>query len=133
MDLSCYEVEPGRVELRPAGNKRQWMDETPSNYAYRCLPINAANAHGWEMLCPVGFEATWNGGQEASDIEIHTKEILGLREQLNKILSTATGQKLSKIEKDTDRNFFMGADEAMKYGLVDKIMHRSDDKGKKQK
>ena len=65
---------------------------------------------------------------QASDIEIHTKEILGLRKQLNKILADATGQKLSKIEKDTDRNFFMGADEAVKYGLVDKIMHRSDDK-----
>ena len=65
---------------------------------------------------------------QASDIEIHTKEILELRKQLNKILSTATGQKFSKIEKDTDRNFFMSADEAVKYGLVDKIMHRSDDK-----
>ena len=65
---------------------------------------------------------------QASDIEIHTKEILALREQLNRILSDVTGQKLSKIEKDTDRNFFMGADEAVKYGLVDKIMHRSDDK-----
>ena len=65
---------------------------------------------------------------QASDIEIHTKEILELRKQLNKILSVATGQKLSKIEKDTDRNFFMSADEAVKYGLVDKIMHRSDDK-----
>jgi len=65
---------------------------------------------------------------QASDIEIQTKEILELRKQLNKILSVATGQKLSKIEKDTDRNFFMSADEAVKYGLVDKIMHRSDDK-----
>ena len=65
---------------------------------------------------------------QASDIEIHTKEILELRKQLNKILSVATGQKLSKIEKDTDRNFFLSADEAVKYGLVDKIMHRSDDK-----
>jgi len=65
---------------------------------------------------------------QATDIEIQTKEILELRKQLNKILSLATGQKLSKIEKDTDRNFFMSADEAVKYGLVDKIMHRSDDK-----
>ena len=65
---------------------------------------------------------------QATDIEIQTKEILELRKQLNKILSVATGQKLSKIEKDTDRNFFMGAEEAVKYGLVDKIMHRSDDK-----
>ena len=65
---------------------------------------------------------------QASDIEIHTKEILGLREELNQILADATGQKLSKIKKDTDRNFFMGAEEAVKYGLVDKIMHRSEGK-----
>ena len=65
---------------------------------------------------------------QATDIEIQTKEILELRKQLNKILSVATGQKLSKIEKDTDRNFFMGAEEAVKYGLVEKIMHSSDDK-----
>ncbi|MCH7818504.1 MAG: ATP-dependent Clp endopeptidase proteolytic subunit ClpP [Candidatus Marinimicrobia bacterium] len=65
---------------------------------------------------------------QASDIEIHTKEILGLRRDLNKILADTTGQKLSKIEKDTDRNFFMGAEEAVKYGLVDKIMHSSTEK-----
>ena len=65
---------------------------------------------------------------QASDIEIHTKEILGLRRDLNKILADTTGQKLSKNEKDTDRNFFMGAEEAVKYGLVDKIMHSSTEK-----
>ena len=65
---------------------------------------------------------------QASDIEIQTKEILEMRKQLNKILADTTGQKLSKIEKDTDRNFFMGAEEAVKYGLVDKIMHRSEGK-----
>ena len=65
---------------------------------------------------------------QASDIEIHTKEILGLRKELNKILADTTGQKLSKIEKDTDRNFFMGSEEALKYGLVDKIMHHSGEK-----
>ena len=65
---------------------------------------------------------------QASDIEIQTKEILEMRKQLNKILADTTGQKLSKIEKDTDRNFFMGAEEALKYGIVDKIMHRSGEK-----
>ena len=65
---------------------------------------------------------------QASDIEIQTKEILEMRRQLNKILADTTGQKLSKIEKDTDRNYFMGAEEAMKYGIVDKIMHRSGEK-----
>ena len=58
----------------------------------------------------------------AADIEIHTKEILRLRSMLNGILAHHTGQTLRKIEKDTERDFFMGADEAVAYGLVDKTI-----------
>ena len=59
----------------------------------------------------------------AADIEIHTKEILRLRSMLNNILAHHTGQTLRKIEKDTERDFFMGADEAVEYGLVDKTIN----------
>ena len=64
------------------------------------------------------------GGAEgqASDIKILSDEILRLRENLNSILSKNTKQSLKKIEKDTDRNFFMSSDEAKKYGLVDTIL-----------
>jgi len=64
------------------------------------------------------------GGAEgqASDIKIQADEILRLRTNLNKILSKNTKQKLSKIEKDTDRNFFMGSGEAKKYGLIDSVL-----------
>lgn len=58
---------------------------------------------------------------QAADIEIHAKEILYLREQLNKILSERTGQPVEKIAKDTDRDNFMSANDAVKYGLIDKI------------
>ena len=58
----------------------------------------------------------------AADIEIHTREILRLRSMLNNILAHHTGQTLRKIEKDTERDFFMGADEAVQYGLVDKTI-----------
>ena len=58
---------------------------------------------------------------QAADIEIHAKEILYLRERLNKILSERTGQPVDKIAKDTDRDNFMSADDAVKYGLIDKI------------
>ena len=58
----------------------------------------------------------------AADIEIQAKEILNIREELNKILSIHTGQSITKIAKDSDRNFFMSADEANKYGIVDEIM-----------
>ena len=66
------------------------------------------------------------GGAEgqATDIEIHTREILRMRQSLNGILAHHTGQPLRKIEKDTDRDFFMSADEAVKYGLVDKVVSK---------
>ncbi|MGP1505885.1 MAG: ATP-dependent Clp endopeptidase proteolytic subunit ClpP [Campylobacter sp.] len=62
---------------------------------------------------------------QATEIEIQTKEILRIKRNLNEILSANTGQKLAKIEKDTDRDFFMSADEALKYGLIDQILQKS--------
>jgi ATP-dependent Clp protease protease subunit len=59
---------------------------------------------------------------QASDIDIHAKEILSVRERLNKILARHTGQPLEQIERDTDRDNFMGGDEAEAYGLVDKVL-----------
>ena len=59
---------------------------------------------------------------QASDIDIHAKEILLVRERLNKILSSHTGQPLESIQNDTDRDNFLGADEAREYGLVDDIL-----------
>jgi len=59
---------------------------------------------------------------QASDIEIHAKEILFLRERLNQILSTHTGQSMETIERDTDRDNFKSAEESVKYGLVDRVI-----------
>jgi len=59
---------------------------------------------------------------QASDVEIHAKEILFLRQRLNEILSKHTGQPMEVIAHDTDRDFFMGAEDAVKYGLVDKVL-----------
>ena len=65
----------------------------------------------------------WGGAQgTASDIHIQAQEILRLREHLNGILAKHTGKPLKTIEKDTDRDFFMSADEAVKYGLVDDVL-----------
>ena len=66
------------------------------------------------------------GGAEgqASDIKIQADEIIRLRKSLNKILSKATGQTLKRIEKDTDRNFFMDSEEAKKYGIIDKVLSK---------
>lgn len=59
---------------------------------------------------------------QASDIEITARHILKTRENINKMLSKNTGQPLSKIEKDVERDFFMSADEAKKYGIIDKVL-----------
>ena len=61
---------------------------------------------------------------QASDMYIFTKEIVTLKERMNEILSRHTGQDLEKIRRDTDRNFFMSADEAKTYGLVDEVIHK---------
>src|SRR5210317_297714 len=61
---------------------------------------------------------------QASDIEIHAKEILYLKDKLNRILSTHTGQKIENVAKDTDRDNFMSADDAVKYGLVDQVISK---------
>lgn len=61
---------------------------------------------------------------QATDIKIHAENILKTRDKLNKILCERTGQPLEKIEKDTERDFFMSAEEAKAYGLVDDIMVR---------
>jgi len=63
-----------------------------------------------------GFEG------QAADVKIQAEEILRVKEQINKILSRHTGQPLSKIEKDTDRDFYMTAEEAKKYGIIDKVI-----------
>ena len=59
---------------------------------------------------------------QASDIEIEAAEIKRIKEQLNLILSKNTGKKITQVAKDTDRNFWMGADDAKKYGLIDTVL-----------
>jgi len=59
---------------------------------------------------------------QASDIEIHAKEVLFLKRRLNEMMALHTGQPIETIERDTDRDNFMGAEEAVKYGLVDKVL-----------
>jgi len=64
---------------------------------------------------------------QATDIDIHAREILLIREKLNLILSNHTGQPLDKIKNDTDRDNFMGAEEAKTYGLIDQIINQRND------
>jgi len=86
----------------------------------------AAGAAGKRSALPhsrVMIHQPLGGSQgQASMIEIYAKEILYARERLNQILADHTGQTIKKISKDTDRDFFMSADEAQEYGLVDKVI-----------
>ena len=67
---------------------------------------------------------------QATDIDIHAKEILRIREDLNKILSKHTNHTIKKISADTDRDNFMSAEEAKKYGIIDKVLVKRTEQGK---
>jgi ATP-dependent Clp protease protease subunit len=61
---------------------------------------------------------------QATDIDIHAKHIIKTKDRLNKILAKHTGQKISKVERDAERDYFMSADEAKDYGIIDKIIRK---------
>jgi len=70
VDLICY-LSPGWAPtIRPASATRDWMDRTKLAFAYRCLPLNIANARGWEILAPVSFDAIWHGGAGLGDVQV---------------------------------------------------------------
>ena len=87
--------------------------------------ILAAGQKGKRYALPnaeVMIHQPWGGAQgQATDIEITAKHIIATRARLNKILAKATGQELAKIEKDVERDYFMSAEEAKKYGIIDEI------------
>lgn len=70
MELICYVREHWAPRIRPAGAQRAWMDQTAERFAYRCLPLVIASAHGWEILSACGFEARWRGGLDTDAVEI---------------------------------------------------------------
>jgi ATP-dependent Clp protease, protease subunit len=92
----------------------------------------SAGTKGKRFVLPnsrVMIHQPWGGAQgAAADISIQAKEILKSRDRLNEILAHHTGQALAKIEKDTDRDYFMSAQEAKDYGLVDEVIKQEDKK-----
>lgn len=70
MKLICYSTDGTHPLLRPAPRFRDWMDATPDRYAYRCLPLNIANACGWQVLLASGFTAVWDGSAATDAITI---------------------------------------------------------------
>jgi ATP-dependent Clp protease protease subunit len=88
----------------------------------------AAGTHGKRYALPnsrILIHQPMGGFQgQATDIDIHAQEILRMRNDLNKILALHTGQNIKKIKKDTERDYFMSAEEAKKYGIVDKVLKK---------
>ncbi|PIP26286.1 MAG: ATP-dependent Clp protease proteolytic subunit [Candidatus Moranbacteria bacterium CG_4_9_14_3_um_filter_40_7] len=86
----------------------------------------AAGEKGKRLILPNGevlIHQVMGGAQgQATDIDIHARHILKIKKRLNEIMAKHTGQTIAKIEKDADRDYFMSAEEALKYGIVDKII-----------
>ena len=74
MKLIAYPTSGTRPDIRPSPATRDWMDALPEGFGYRCLPLNIANMHGWEIACPRGFRARWDGGVGKDAIRIDPDE-----------------------------------------------------------
>ncbi|WP_245261572.1 DUF6065 family protein [Ancylobacter sp. FA202] len=84
--LTSYRLRTDAPALVPARAERAWMDATSQRFAYRCLPLSIANSMGWELLCPITFEAEWDGrdgldaiaiSADSMDIEFHAASHFG--------------------------------------------------------
>jgi len=70
MQLECFATTARPPEIVPGRPQRGWMDAFHERHPYRCLPLTMANTTGWEILCPMGFSAEWNGGKLQEDITL---------------------------------------------------------------
>lgn len=132
-DITIYINSPGGV-VTSALAMYDTMQFIKSDVATTCIGMAASAASlllcagekGKRSILPnaeVMIHQVLGGAQgQASDIDIHARHILKTKERLNKIMAKHTGQKVTVIEKDSDRDNFMSATEAKKYGLVDKII-----------
>lgn len=131
-DISLYVNSPGG-SVTAGLSIVDTMNHIKPDVSTVCIGIAASmgsiilsqGAKGKRKILPnaeVMIHQPWGGAQgQASDIEITARHIIKTRERLNKMLAKATGRTLAQIEKDVDRDFFMDAEEAKKYGIVDEI------------
>ncbi|PWE18909.1 hypothetical protein DDZ18_00705 [Marinicauda salina] len=78
MKLLLHPLTAEDPPVRPAETRRDWMDETPESFAYRCLPLAAACQHGWEVFAPTGVTARWNGGDRVEDVEVELDDPMAM-------------------------------------------------------
>lgn len=132
-DIKLYINSPGGV-VSSALAIYDTMQYVKANVQTICVGLAASGAalllaagtKGKRFILPNGevlIHQVMGGTQgQATDIDIHAKHILKLKDKLNKIMAKHSGQKIEKIIKDTDRDYFMSAEEAKEYGIVDKII-----------
>ena len=132
-DIKLYINSPGG-QVTSALAIYDTMQYVKASVATICIGMAAsgaalllsAGAKGKRMVLPNGevlIHQVMGGTQgQATDIDIHAKHILSVKKRLNEILAKHTGQKIEKIEKDAERDYFMSAEEAKEYGIVDKII-----------
>jgi ATP-dependent Clp protease protease subunit len=132
-DISLYINSPGGVVTAGLAIV-DTMNHIKNNVSTVCVGmaasaaaiILAAGEKGKRFALPnseIMIHQPWGGAEgRAADIEITAKQILKIRERLNKMLADYTGKPVAQIEKDVDRDYFMSADEAKKYGVVDKVI-----------
>ena len=132
-DISLYINSPGGVVTAGLAIV-DTMNHIKNNVSTVCVGmaasaaaiVLAAGAKGKRYALPnseIMIHQPWGGAEgRATDIEITAKQIIKIRERLNKMLADFTGKPVAQIEKDVDRDYFMSADEAKKYGVVDKVI-----------
>lgn len=132
-DISLYINSPGGVVTAGLAIV-DTMNHIKNNVSTVCVGmaasaaaiILAAGEKGKRYALPnseIMIHQPWGGAEgRATDIEITAKQIIKIRERLNKMLADFTGKPVAQIEKDVDRDYFMSADEAKKYGVVDKVI-----------
>ncbi len=133
-DISLYINSPGgaMTSLMAIYDSMNFIKPDVATYcmgqaASAAAVLLAAGAQGKRFALPharIMLHQPHIGGLEgqATDIEIHAKEIIRVKEEMNEILAHHTGQDLAKIKVDTDRDFWMTAEEALKYGVVDRVL-----------
>ncbi len=132
-DINLYLNSPGGIVTSGLAvyDTMQFIKNEIATYcigqaASMAAVLLSAGTKGKRFILPsarVLIHQPWGGVQGVtSDVSIQTKEMLRVRDRINKILSKHTGQSLKRIEKDTERDFYIPAEEAVKYGLVDKIL-----------
>ena len=77
MKLTAYSTGARKLQIRPAPATRPWLDKLPAAFGYRCLPLNIGSSHGWEVLCPVGFVAMWNGQEGLEALTVRVDKDIG--------------------------------------------------------